>query len=76
MAKDYRQLEAMYELAGDTLSDKLNELFPNQQTALLQWFYTPIPVLNNTSPAQYCQQGKQSELENRLTSLLQGNIGN
>ncbi|MBI2671820.1 hypothetical protein HYX16_02705 [Candidatus Woesearchaeota archaeon] len=65
----YKEME---ELAGNDLSAKIAELFESHKDLAVFWFYKPKFSIGNKSPADYCREGKQGEMEKLVEQLVHG----
>ncbi|MBU0470337.1 MAG: hypothetical protein KKA62_02755 [Nanoarchaeota archaeon] len=69
----YNKIDDVYQTAGTDLSKVLDAYFPNKED-LVRWFYDFNKRLGK-SPYEFCEEGKQYELEGILMDLSTGNMG-
>ncbi len=73
---DIKTMGVIRDIAGESLYKMLQAVyFPNQEDALVDWFYKPNKSMGGNSPYEVCERGDQNKLEDALMSTALGGSG-
>lgn len=66
-------IDNVYKTAGKDLTDRLLAIFQDKQQ-VVDWFYQPIKVLDDSKPSDLCGTKKQYILEQVISELESGTL--